>query len=98
MPAETDILDRFPELRFPQNRGAVTVSEIAEKWAVSDEHVVELLDTGELHPLFLTGLGNKTSRKCIRIPVSSYYEVTRDRLRHDWVPPHRPDKRQPELF
>lgn len=93
-----DILDDFPELRFPPNRGAVTPSEVAEKWGVTDRHVFELIDSGELKALNLTGVGNRTSRQCLRIPVSSYHGVTRDRLRDGWTPPNRPDPKQPELF
>lgn len=92
-----DILDDFPELKFPAARGAVAPLEVAEKWGVTDRHVFELIDCGELRVLNLTGVGNKTSRQCLRVPVSSYYAVTRDRLRDGWTPPHRPDPKQPDL-
>lgn len=97
MPASADILDAYPELKFPAGRGAVTPAEIARKWGVTIPHVIELLDDGTLAALDMTGVGNKTPRQCLRIPVSAYYTQTRARLRADWTPPHRPDPKQPEL-
>lgn len=96
--APRDILDDYPELRFPAERTTVSPGEIARRWGCTPEHVFEQIDTGELKVLNLTGFGNKTNRQCVRIPVSSYHAVTRDRLRDDWRPPSRPDPKQPELF
>ena len=34
----------------------------------------------------------------IELPNELLEAVTRDRLRDDWIPPHRKDPKQPELF
>lgn len=98
MPEVPDILDRYPELKFAAGRGAVTPAEIARKWGVTIPHVIELLDDGTLPALDMTGVGNKTPRQCLRIPISGYYAQTRARLRSNWEPPVARDPKQPELF
>lgn len=92
-----DILDDYPELKFPAGRGAASPAEIARKWGVTIPHVIELLDDGRLAALDMTGVGNKTDRQCMRIPLSAYYAETRARLKGNWRPPHRPDPKQPDL-
>ena len=97
MPAAADLLDAYPELRFPAARGAVQPREVAVKWGVTTAHVYELLDDGTLAALDMTGRGNKSERQCLRIPVSSYYALTRERLKVGWRPAPPTDARQQEL-
>lgn len=93
-----DPLETFPELRADAARGALTLTEVAAKWGCTPNHVTELLDTGALATLDMTGVGNRTGRQCIRIPISSYHAATRALLRSDWRPKPKTDPKQLTLF
>lgn len=76
MATEQQLSLPFACLDFP-GRGAVCVWEIAAKLGCSDQHILNLIDDGTLHPLDLTR--RTGSRRMLRIPVDEYraYVVSR---------------------
>lgn len=66
------------ELRFDEDRGAVTVREIAAKWGVDKEQVFNILRRDGIEVLNVSsGAG---ARRHNRVPVGDYYRETRARL------------------
>ena len=80
-----DPLDAYPHLKFPAARATVTPREIAEKLSVSTAHVYDLIDEGQLGFIDLTGAGNNSDRKAIRVPIVEYYAFLRKRLSQGWL-------------
>lgn len=67
-----------PELRFDEDRGAVTVREIAAKWGVDKEQVFNILKRDGIEVLNVSSGGG--ARRHNRVPVGDYYRETRARL------------------
>ena len=44
---ESEQLD-FPSLAFPADRRVLTVSEVADRWGCSQQHIIDLLEEGKL--------------------------------------------------
>lgn len=97
MPPSRDILDDYPELRFPVDRAMLTPKEVAKKLNCSAEKVFGFCDDGSLTTMAITGRNTKQERAHVRIPVSSYYAFMRRRLTSGWMPSDEPDPKQPEL-
>ena len=97
MPEPRDILNDFPELKFPGDRAMLTIKEIARKMRCSDEKIFRLCDDGSLTTMALTGRNTKQERAHVRIPVNSYYAFLRRRMSAGWTPKHEPDPKQPDL-
>ncbi len=73
--------DEFPfaSLDFPE-RTTLHITEVAERWGVSKEHIYSLIDEGAIVALDITGHTNKSSRQHLRIPIESYRDATLRRL------------------
>ena len=97
MAAPRDILSDFPELLFPPTRATLRPAEVAEKVSCTTEQVFSYVEEGSLSALDITGKGNASDRRHIRIPTSSYYAFLRRRLKTGWSHKDEPDLKQPEL-
>lgn len=60
----------FASLDFPADRVILTVAEIAEKIRYTVQHVLNLIETGELTAL--NGAGKYATRGSMRVPIESY--------------------------
>lgn len=67
----------FPSLDFP-GRTVVTVPELAQKLGVTEQHVINLIECGEL-PGLNTGRA-KLGRSWYRIPLESWHAWVLQRL------------------
>lgn len=67
------------DFRFPADRTAVTVQEIAKKWFVDDQQVFRILDREHAEGINISA-GAMGARSHFRISVSSYYAITAKRL------------------
>ncbi len=67
----------FPSLDFP-GRTALTISEIAERLGISDQHVLNLADDGSFPGLELKGA--KASKRSLRIPIENYRDFIVSRM------------------
>ena len=45
----------FASIAFPKDRTVLTVGEVAERWRVSDRHVVDLIEEGKLLAFDISG-------------------------------------------
>jgi hypothetical protein len=45
----------FPSLAFPKDRTVLTVSEVAERWDCTAQHVIDLLEEGQLAGFDIAG-------------------------------------------
>jgi hypothetical protein len=45
---------------------------VAQRLGVVVQHIIDLIDEGKICGLDLAGAGNKTSKRCHRIPIESY--------------------------
>lgn len=97
MPDIADILDSFPEFRFPADRTSLKPAEIAKKLNCSEDQVIGFVDDGSLHRLAITAKGTREKRSHIRVPVSSYYAFLRRRLSTGWTIKAEPDTAQAEF-
>lgn len=68
IPAE-QLVFPFTSLDFP-GRVTLMVDEIAERLGVTAQHILDLVEEGELVAVDLAGKG--ASRRTVRIPVESY--------------------------
>ena len=66
-----EIAARFPSLDFP-GRTTLYAHEVAAKLGCSERHVFDLIDEGRIDALNLTGAGNRTARRSIRIPREAW--------------------------
>jgi excisionase family DNA binding protein len=62
-------------LLFPQERTVLYVSEVAAKLKVTDQHVIDLIEEGQLNAINVGG----GLRKFYRIPVLEYEGFLRRR-------------------
>jgi len=62
----------FPSLAFPKDRTVLTVTEVAERWKVSDRHVVDLIEEGKLAAFDISGRRDYT-----RVPLAALEEISR---------------------
>lgn len=67
------------DFRFPEDRTAVTVQEIAKKWFVDDQQVFRILDREHAEGINISA-GAMGARSHFRISVSSYYAITAKRM------------------
>ena len=58
----------FASLAFPEDRTVLYVGEVALKLRVTEQHVLDLIDEGQLIAVNVGGAG----RKFWRIPVEAY--------------------------
>jgi excisionase family DNA binding protein len=58
----------FPSIAFPPDRRMLTVAEVAERLRVTDQHVLDLIDEGQLQAINIGG----ANRKFWRIPVEAW--------------------------
>jgi hypothetical protein len=65
------IAARFPGLDFP-GRTTLYAHEVAAKLGCSEKHVFDLIDEGRLDALDLTGSGNRTGRRALRVPREAW--------------------------
>ena len=65
----------FGNLLFPRERTVLYVSEVAEKLEVTDQHVIDLIEEGQLNAINVGG----GLRKFFRIPVHEYEAFLRRR-------------------
>jgi hypothetical protein len=45
----------FPSLAFPKDRTVLTVSEVAERWDCAAQHIIDLLEEGQLAGFDIAG-------------------------------------------
>lgn len=70
----------FPHsLRFENRRKALKVSEVATMLAISERHIVDLIDEGKLRAIDLSGQ-NPGCRRHYRIPVEFYERYVRENI------------------
>ena len=62
----------FASLAFPKDRTVLTVAEVAERWKVSDRHVVDLIEEGKLLAFEISGRRDYT-----RVPFAAIEEISR---------------------
>lgn len=62
----------FPSLTFPKDRTVLTVGEVAERWRVSDRHVVDLIEEGKLHAFDISG-----KRDYFRVHMNVLAEISK---------------------
>ena len=60
----------FPSLAFPKDRTVLTVGEVAERWEVSDRHVIDLIEEGKLAAFDIAG-----RHEYVRVPISALDEL-----------------------
>jgi predicted DNA-binding transcriptional regulator AlpA len=70
----------FDSLMFPGRR-VLYVNEVAERWGVSDQHVIDLCEEGAIPGAFNIG---GAGRKFWRIPIEGY----------EWFLKHRAGRQQ----
>lgn len=71
---------------FP-GRTMLLIAEVAAAWKCTEQHVLDLVEEGQLVAVDIRGavakkpseMGNKTARRCLRIPVSSYDHFVKER-------------------
>lgn len=70
------------DFRFPPERSAVSVREIADKLAVSVKQVIRILnrDRAQAINISVHGAGTDIVRAHHRIPISAYYAVAAKRI------------------
>jgi len=61
----------FASLDFP-GCPLLRTQQVAEKLGITLQHVLDLIEEGKLTALNLSGGGNRTDRRCLRIPIESY--------------------------
>lgn len=100
MPTAPEFLKDFPELCFPESRTApLHPREVAARLGATTNQVYRLEEQGAFTGVLnIAAPKNKTERRCIRIPVSAYYDYMRSIFTEGWRPRHKPDPKQPELF
>jgi hypothetical protein len=57
----------FASLAFPKDRKVLMAGEVALRWGVSDQHVLDLLEAGQLHGFDISG----NRKEFIRIPAAA---------------------------
>jgi hypothetical protein len=57
----------FDSLAFPKDRKVLTAGEVAARWGISDQHVIDLCDEGGLAAFDITG----NRAEFIRIPAAA---------------------------
>ncbi len=62
----------FPSLAFPRDRRMLYVFEIATKLGCSVQHVLDLIEEGKLVAIDISGAGNLSERRTLRIPVEAW--------------------------
>jgi excisionase family DNA binding protein len=63
--------DLLGDLTF-LGRSVLYVHEVAEKLRCSQQHVYDLIDEGRLPAIDLTGAGNLSARRSLRIPAAGF--------------------------
>jgi hypothetical protein len=63
----------FDSLAFPKDRKVLTAGEVAARWGISDQHVIDLCDEGRLAAFDITG--NRAS--FIRIPAAAVEAIAK---------------------
>ncbi len=56
----------FPSLSFDKDRSVLVVSEVAAKWRVTEQHVIDLLTEGKLNGFDIAG-----RHEYIRVPAAA---------------------------
>jgi hypothetical protein len=56
----------FPSLSFDKDRTVLYVGEVAKRWSVTDQHVIDLLEEGKLHGFDIAG-----RQEFLRVPASA---------------------------
>lgn len=70
MPEHTHL--PYASLDFAEGRTALYLHEVAAKLGITLKHVSDLVEEGKLDAINLASPGNKTGRRCLRIPIESY--------------------------
>ena len=73
MPIPPQQLD-FPSAAFHKDRTFLTVGEVADKWEVSEQHVIDLIEEGKLAAFDMAG-----QQSYVRTPMSAIVWIA-DRL------------------
>jgi hypothetical protein len=63
--------DVLGDLTFP-GRSVLYVHEVADKLRCCQQHILDLIDEGRLPAIEMTGSGNKTARRSLRIPAAGF--------------------------
>lgn len=73
--------DEFPfaSLEFP-GRTSLYAHEVAERLGCTTQHVVDLIAEGALSAIDITGRGNSSDRRALRIPVEAYRDFVAARV------------------
>jgi hypothetical protein len=77
MPEQSQSLPASLEFK---GRTVLYVHEVAKALGITEQHVGNLVDDGQLAALNLSGIGNKSRRRCLRIPIESYRQFVAKRL------------------
>jgi hypothetical protein len=62
-----------PSLAFPNGRSVLTVGEVAEKWRVTEQHVLNLITEGKLAAFDIAG-----KQDYVRAPISAIEKISQE--------------------
>ena|SRR5579859_3379018 len=62
----------FPSLAFPKDRTVLMVGEVALKWRVTEQHVIDLIVEGKLAAFDIAG-----RQDYVRVPMDAMHEISR---------------------
>ncbi|HZV35181.1 MAG TPA: hypothetical protein VFB72_11465 [Verrucomicrobiae bacterium] len=65
-------------LDFP-GRFTLRPEECAQKLNCAVDHIYDLIEEGALGALDISGFGNKTARRCLRVPIDAWRAFVRKR-------------------
>lgn len=78
MPNADDQLE-FPSLAFPKDRKALYAWECAAKLTCDVGHIYDLIDEGVIKAIDISGKGNLSDRRCVRIPIEAWDKFIKER-------------------
>ena len=78
MPNADDQLE-FLSLAFPKDRKTLRAEEVAARLDCTVQHVLDLIEAGDLTAINIAGGDNKTDRRYVRIPVEAWQKFLKQR-------------------
>jgi hypothetical protein len=68
----------FPSLAFPEDRSVLYPFELSMKLRCTLQHVLDLIEEGKIAAVDISGKGNLTDRRTLRIPVESWERFVKE--------------------
>lgn len=68
----------FPSLAFPKDRRVLYPHELAALLRCSVDHIYDLIAEGKIRAVDISGVGNLSERRTLRIPVESWGRFVED--------------------